>query len=99
MKNMLNTKLMASILYIFRLFLNNNHNIIGAATVDMFKIWQPNVLTATIVQGPDHVILTGLQMMNLVSNFEYLEMLSFLTNGNRVLKFGAPSRYNKGALM
>ena len=40
--------------------------------VDMFKIWQPNVLTATIVQGPDHVILTGHRLTNLVSNFECL---------------------------
>ena len=47
--------------------------------VDMFKIWQLNVLTATIVQGPDHVISTCRQMTNLVSNFEYLLLLCFLT--------------------
>ena len=46
--------------------------------VDMFKIWQLNVLTATIVQGPDHVISTGRQMTNLVLNFEYLSLLCFL---------------------
>ena len=45
----------------------------------MFKIWQPNVLTATIVQGPDHVISIGRQMTNLVLNFEYLLLLCFLT--------------------
>ena len=44
----------------------------------MSKIWQPNVLTATIVQGPDHVISTGRQMTNLVLNFEYLLLLNFL---------------------
>ena len=27
--------------------------------------------------GPDHVILTGRQIMNLLSNFEYLVLLSF----------------------
>ena len=47
--------------------------------VDMFKIWQPNVSTATNVQGPDHVISTGRQMTNLVLNFEYLSLLCFLT--------------------
>ena len=30
-------------------------------------------------KGPDHIISTGRQMMNLVSNFEYLLMLNFLT--------------------
>ena len=45
----------------------------------MFKIWQPNVLTATIVRGPDHVIWTGRQMTNLVLNFEYLLLLYSLT--------------------
>ena len=58
--------------------------------VDMFKIWQPNVLTATIVQGPDHVISTGRQIMN----FEYSLLLYFLTTA----KFGELSRYYKGAL-
>ena len=46
--------------------------------VDMFKIWQLNVLTATIVQGPDHVISTCRQMTNLVLNFEYLLLLCFI---------------------
>ena len=54
-------------------------NIIGVVRVDMFTIWQPHVLTATIVQGPDHVISTGRQMTNLVLNFEYLLLLCFLT--------------------
>ena len=31
-------------------------------------------------KGPDHIILTGRQMMNLVSNFEYLLLLCFLTS-------------------
>ena len=46
--------------------------------VDMFKIWQPNVSTATNVQGPDHVISTCRQMTNLVLNFEYLILLPFI---------------------
>ena len=45
---------------------------------------------------PDHVISTARQMTNLVSNFEYLVLLSFLT---AVSKLGAPSRYFKGALI
>ena len=36
-------------------------------------------------------------MKNLVSNFEYLLLLFFLT-ASQVLKFGAPSRYYKGAV-
>ena len=46
--------------------------------VDMFKIWQLNALTATIVQGTDHVNSTGRQMTNLVLNFKYLLLLCFL---------------------
>ena len=62
-----------------KVFFNINHNITGVVMVDMFKIWQPNVSTATNVQGPDHVISTGHQMTNLVLNFEYLSLLCFLT--------------------
>ena len=45
---------------------------------------------------PDHVILTGRQMATLLLNFEYLLLLFF--NQGQVLKFGAPSKYYKGAL-
>ena len=31
-------------------------------------------------EGPDHIILTGHQVTNLVSNFEYLLLLCFLTS-------------------
>ena len=50
--------------------------------VDMFKIWQLNALTATIVQGTDHAISTVRQMRNLVLNFEYLLLLCFLTTAD-----------------
>ena len=39
-------------------FFNNNHQILGVVRVDMFKIWQPNVLIATIVQ-----VFNGLEKM------------------------------------
>jgi hypothetical protein len=48
-------------------------------------------------KGPDHVILLGRQMTNLVFNFEYLLLLCFSTEA-KFLKFGTPSRYHKGAL-
>ena len=65
-------------------FLNNTHQIVGVVRFiqekgHMFKIWQPNVLTATIVQGPDNVISKGRQMTNSMLNFEYLLLLCFLT--------------------
>ena len=44
----------------------------------------------------NYVISTGHEMTNLVWNFEYLVLLSFLTVAK--FKFGAPSRYYKGAL-
>ena len=40
------------------------------------------------ILGDDHVISTGRQMTNLVSNFKYLLLLCFLTAAE-VLKFGA----------
>jgi hypothetical protein len=46
----------------------------------------------------DHVISTGLQMMNLVSNLEYVFVVIMFFNCSQVLKFGAPSRYYKSAL-
>ena len=46
-------------------------------------------LSDTFVKGDDHVISTGRQMTNLVSNFEYFESC-FVFKCSRVLKFGAP---------
>ena len=45
-------------------------------------------LSDTFVKGDDHVISTGRQMTNLVSNFEYFEYC-YVFNRGRVLKFGA----------
>ena len=45
---------------------------------------------------PDHVISTGCEMMNLMLNFKYLNIVIFFTR--QVLKFGTPLRYFKGAL-
>ena len=46
-------------------------------------------LSDTFVKGDDHVISTGRQMTNLVSNFEYFEYC-YVFNCSLVLKFGAP---------
>ena len=46
-------------------------------------------LSDTFVKGDDHVISTGRQMTNLVSNFEYFEYYNVF-NCSLVLKFGAP---------
>ena len=51
---------------------------------DQAEIWRQQVQRVQVPRpdpslGLDHVISTGRQMTNLVSNFEYLVLLSFLT--------------------
>ena len=59
------------------------------------KIFEPRTdqVLEDVLKGPDHVILKGRQVKNLVLKFEYL----LFFNRCQVLKLGAPSRYYKGA--
>ena len=52
---------------------------LGMCSKDIETATMSNLEEENNVLGPDHVILTGRQMMNLVLIFEYFVLLSFLT--------------------
>ena len=55
----------------------SNYNVWYKIVGLLFVVWI--AVAGLVYLGPDHVISTGCQMTKIVSNFEYLLLLCFLT--------------------